>query len=552
MWVKTLRESLRDESPGDRIEAPHCKSVRPRPPLDQVQMPTPLAATWNQCLALITNEIPRRSFKTWFEQVDPVSLNRDEEGGAELVLSVPSRFFGEWIESNYAGVLRKVTSEVVGQDTRIFFAYEKNAPEPAHVTNIEMETPAAARPPAPVAPMQPTPPRPAVPPQSAALGSGHASPGRQAPVDPNLRPGYTFDTFIEGECKRFARSAAQAIARQPGGTSFNPFLVYGGVGLGKTHLVQAIGNHARANGTAERILYISSEQFISQFVRAIQQNNVAAFSSFYRGVDLLVVDDIQFLSGKEKTQEEFFHVFNTLHQTGKQIVLCSDRPPSEIKGIEERLLSRFQWGLTADVQPADLETRCAILQGKAEKHGLVLEPDVVAFIAEHVTQNIRALEGALTRLVAHAQLDGVRITLSVARGLLSGLVDNEPKPVSIESIQTIVAEIINITITQLSARTRTRNVVTARHLAMYFSKEMTTNTLKSIGLVFGGRDHSTVICACNAVTDRMDVDAKFRDLVDEARSAIDRKASVCLFPSESFRITVRTRRGGENQAVSAR
>lgn len=489
-------------------------------------MPTPLAATWNQCLALITNEIPRRSFKTWFEQVDPVSLNRDEEGGAELVLSVPSRFFGEWIESNYAGVLRKVTSEVVGQDTRIFFAYEKNAPEPAHVTNIEMETPAAARPSAPVAPMQPTPPRPAVPPQSAALGSGHASPGRQAPVDPNLRPGYTFDTFIEGECNRFARSAAQAIARQPGGTSFNPFLVYGGVGLGKTHLVQAIGNHARANGTAERILYISSEQFISQFVRAIQQNNVAAFSSFYRGVDLLVVDDIQFLSGKEKTQEEFFHVFNTLHQTGKQIVLCSDRPPSEIKGIEERLLSRFQWGLTADVQPADLETRCAILQGKAEKHGLVLEPDVVAFIAEHVTQNIRALEGALTRLVAHAQLDGGRITLSVARGLLSELVDNEPKPVSIESIQTIVSELINIPIAQLSARTRTRDVVTARHLAMYFSKEMTTNSLKSIGLRFGGRDHSTVIHACNAVTDRMDVDAEFRDLVDEARSAIERKARV--------------------------
>lgn len=261
-------------------------------------------------------------------------------------------------------------------------------------------------------------------------------------------------------------------------------------------------------------------------MRAIQQNNVAAFSSFYRGVDLLVVDDIQFLSGKEKTQEEFFHVFNTLHQTGKQIVLCSDRPPSEIKGIEERLLSRFQWGLTADVQPADLETRCAILQGKAEKHGLVLEPDVVAFIAEHVTQNIRALEGALTRLVAHAQLDGGRITLSVARGLLSELVDNEPKPVSIESIQTIVAELINIPIAQLSARTRTRDVVTARHLAMYFSKEMTTNSLKSIGLRFGGRDHSTVIHACNAVTDRMDVDAEFRDLVDEARSAIERKARV--------------------------
>ena len=488
-------------------------------------MPSLLAATWNQCLALINNEIPRRSFKTWFSPVDPVSLDHDEQGGAELVLSVPSRFFGEWIESNYAGVLRKVTSEVVGEDTRIYFAYREDAPEPAHVTNIEMETPAAGRP-AAVAPKQPMPSRPAVPPPASGFGGAQAAPARQAPVDPNLRPGYTFDSFIEGECNRFARSAAQAIANQPGGTSFNPFLVYGGVGLGKTHLVQAIGNHARAKGTAERILYISSEQFISQFVRAIQQNNVAAFSSFYRGIDLLVVDDIQFLGGKEKTQEEFFHVFNTLHQSGKQIVLCSDRPPSAIKGIEERLLSRFQWGLTADVQPADLETRCAILQEKAEGHGLDLEPDVVAFIAEHVTQNIRALEGALTRLVAHAQLGGGRITVAVARGLLSELVDNEPKLVSIESIQTIIADLIEIPVSQLSARTRTRDVVTARHLAMYFSKEMTTHSLKSIGLRFGGRDHSTVIHACNAVTDRMDVDTDFRTQVEEARSAIERKARV--------------------------
>lgn len=483
-------------------------------------MPATLDTTWNQCLDRINKEIPRRSFKTWFTPVDPVSLERDDDG-AELILSVPSRFFGEWIESNYSGVLRKVTSEVMGAQTRIFFKYREDAPEPAYVTDIQtsdQRTDAQPRPQqAPAARPAPAAPRPPVQPS---LGQ----PVVPQRVDPNLRPGYCFDSFIEGDCNRFARSAALAIAEEPGGTSFNPFLIYGGVGLGKTHLVQAIGNYAIANNKTDRVLYISSEQFIAQFVRSIQQNNVGDFSAFYRSIDLLIVDDIQFLGGKEKTQEEFFHVFNSLHQSGKQIILCADRPPSSISGIEERLLSRFQWGLTADVQPADLETRCAILQRKAERHCIDIEPDVVTFIAEHVTQNIRALEGALTRLIAQARLQKGPVTLAVARPLLSDLIDNEPKPLSIGTIQEIVAEAFGVPLAQLSSRARTRTVVAARHAAMYFAKEMTTLSLKSIGLRFGGRDHSTVIHACNSLEDRMDVDAEFRSSIDEVRARIDRRA----------------------------
>lgn len=484
-------------------------------------MPASLDTTWSQCLDRINKEIPRQSFKTWFSPVDPVSLQRDD-AGAELVLSVPSRFFGEWIESNYSGVLRKATAEVVGEDTRIFFECRQDAPEPAYVTDIRTSEPTQHSAPDPVL-EAPRPafnaPRPPVP-----------APRVQTPPSPdvpsNLRSTYSFDTFIEGDCNRFARSAALAIAEEPGGTSFNPFLVYGGVGLGKTHLVQAIGNYAIENGRAERVLYISSEQFVAQFVRSIQQNNVAEFSNFYRSIDLLIVDDIQFLGGKEKTQEEFFHVFNTLHQSGKQIILCADRPPSAISGIEERLLSRFQWGLTADVQPADFETRCAILQRKAERHCIELESDVVAFIAENVTQNIRALEGALTRLVAQARLQRGPISLSSARPLLSDLIDNEPKPLSIGTIQEIVAEAFDVPVAQLSSRMRTRTVVTARHVAMYFAKEMTTHSLKSIGLRFGGRDHSTVIHACNSLEDRMDVDPEFRSQVEDVRGRIERSARV--------------------------
>lgn len=349
-------------------------------------------------------------------------------------------------------------------------------------------------------------------------------------VDSRLKPEYTFDSFIEGDCNRLARSAAVAISQNPGGTSFNPFMVYGGVGLGKTHIVQAIGNHVTQGGKAERVLYVSSEQFTSQFVRSIQENRISDFSNFYRQIDLLIVDDVQFFGGKEKTQEEFFHVFNELHQTGKQIILCADRPPSEISGIEERLLSRFKWGLSADIQPPDLETRIAILQHKSAKHGVSLHPQIIDFVAERVRANIRQLEGALLKLSAHSDLYEQDMDLDAAKEILRDMIDDYQVRLEIEDIQRSVAQFYGVATELLSAKTRKREIVTARHVAMFFSKQLTSHSLKSIGLRFGGRDHSTVIHACNTIEDRIELEPAFREEVGEIKQRLERRT-----PSRSAR-----------------
>ena len=255
------------------------------------------------------------------------------------------------------------------------------------------------------------------------MANPFALPGvKPAHVDPHLNDSYTFERFIEGDCNRLARSASWAIAQNPGGTSFNPFLIYGGVGLGKTHLIQAIGNYSLANGHAKTVRYVSSEMFTAEFVQSIQSNRIAEFSQFYRGVDILIVDDVQFFGGKEKTQEEFFHIFNELHQLGKQLVLSADRPPKDIAGIEERLLSRFSWGLAADVQPPDFETRVAILNRRAKDDGTRVKHEVIEYIATHVKSNIRELEGALIRLQAHAALTGREIDQELARDVLRDLI----------------------------------------------------------------------------------------------------------------------------------
>jgi chromosomal replication initiator protein len=349
-----------------------------------------------------------------------------------------------------------------------------------------------------------------------------AIPGiQEKEIDSQLNESYTFERFIEGDCNQLARSAAWAIAQEPGGTSFNPYLVYGGVGLGKTHLIHAVGNHVTAQPTDKTVLYVSSERFTTEFVQSIQRNRISEFSMFYRQVDVLIVDDVQFFSGKEKTQEEFFHIFNALHQAGKQIVLSADRPPREIEGIEERLLSRFQWGLSADVQPPGLETRVAILQRKAEDDGIDLGQDVIEFIAHNIKSNIRELEGALIRLLAHATLHQRDLDLALAKEVLHDLVEDEQVTLTIEEIQRIVCEYMNIEEDRVRGKTRKREVVRARQIAMYFCKEFTQNSLKTIGLHFGGRDHSTVIHANNTVEDQMETDEQFRSTVEEIGRKIE-------------------------------
>ena len=337
----------------------------------------------------------------------------------------------------------------------------------------------------------------------------------------HLKAAYTFDEFIEGDGNRLARSAAMAVAESPGETNYNPLLIYGGVGLGKTHLAQAIANHALRNQTTESVLYVSSDRFTSQFVRSVKNNSIADFSAYYRQADLLIVDDVQFFGGKEKTQEEFFHIFNDLHQHGRQIVLCADRPPSEIDGIEERLLSRFQWGLSADIQRPDLETRIAILQRKASRRNIDIDPRVVELLAHRVDTNIRKLEGALNRLAALAQLDNQTVSMQAARRLLHDQIDDGATTrVECGSIMEAVAEYYRLSVDDLLSRSRKREIASARQTAMYLCREMTNESYASIGSRFGGRDHSTVIHAHKKVSDRMDVEAAYRRELEDLKRQI--------------------------------
>ena len=309
----------------------------------------------------------------------------------------------------------------------------------------------------------------------------------------------------------FARGAALAIAKSPGGTNFNPFFVYGAVGLGKTHLALAIGHEAIDNNPNYRALYVTSDQFTTEFVTAVKSADVGHFVSQYADVDLLIVDDIQFFGGKEKTQDEFYHIFNELSQRGKQIILCADRPPEEIKGIKERLLSRFRSGLVADVQAPDLETRTAILLNKVAEHGLYLDRSVVDYVAENIRNNIRTLEGALNRFVAYSKLLGRPIDLELSKDLLKDMVDSAPRFVRIDDCIAVASSYYKLDPEQLRGKTRTRHVSKARQVAMFLSRHFTSHSLKAIGLYFGGRDHSTVIHACNSVQDRTDVDPIFSE-----------------------------------------
>lgn len=514
-------------------------------------------AVWQECLQIIRDNISRQSFKTWFEPLKADKLV-EEDNEIRLTVKLPSRFYYEWLEEHYFGLLSKTIMKVLGPQGRLFYniVIEKDDAESGY-EGASMQLPSRKptgsspvsppRPPANGHTQHPHPPQPypgqnrSAPEPSRPIYPQHSGYNRPVPpapqspfanpfvipglkpakIESNINPSYTFERFIEGDCNRLARSASLAIGQQPGATSFNPFLIYGGVGLGKTHLIQAIGNHVLSNNSNQTVLYISSERFTTEFVQAIQNNKVSDFSMFYRQIDLLIVDDVQFFGGKEKTQEEFFHIFNSLHQAGKQIILSADRPPRDISGIEERLLSRFQWGLTADVQAPEFETRIAILQRQAEDDGISISRDVIEFIAHHIKSNIRELEGALIRLLAHATLHKREIDLNMAREVLRDLIKDTRVNLTIDEIQRIACEYFNIPEDLVRGKTRKREVVQARQVAMYFSKQLTQHSLKTIGLHFGGRDHSTVIHANQSVEDQIDTDPKFADIIEEIRQRLE-------------------------------
>jgi chromosomal replication initiator protein len=346
---------------------------------------------------------------------------------------------------------------------------------------------------------------------------------KKVKVDSNLNQNYVFERFIEGDCNRLARSAAMAVAENPGKSSFNPLFVYGGVGLGKTHLVHCIGNKIKQlYGDEKAVLYTTLESFTNEFIRAVQSNRASEFTTFYRHIDVLMVDDIQFLSGKEKTQDVFFHIFNTLHMEGKQIILSSDRAPKDIPQVMERLISRFNWGLSADLQMPDYETRYAILERKANDNGIQLPHEVLEFIAHNFKSSIRDMEGAIVKLLAASTLQRFQdIDLATAKRVLKDLIKDSKNHISIESIQSHVSEICGIDTNKLKEKTRKKEIVEARQIAMYLSKNMTKSSLKTIGLHFGGRDHSTVVHAIESVEHRIRTNTRTQRMIRDLQHKIE-------------------------------
>lgn len=461
---------------------------------------------WNNCLLYIKENIGEQSFKTWFAPIMPLKLDNKV-----LTIQVPSQFFYEWLEENYVSVLRRAIDTELGPSGRLEYSVivdKGNDTNRPYTINLPTSKSSKW--------------------EKDKITNDYKSPFALKSIDnlyqtSHLKSQYTFDTYIEGDCNRLARSAGYAVAQKPGITSFNPLMLYGGVGLGKTHLVQAIGNEIKNNISDKFVLYVSSEYFTNQFIEAVRNNNVQEFTNYYLQVDILIIDDVQFLSGKEKTQEIFFHIFNHLHQSGRQIIMTSDCPPRDLKGLQERLLSRFKWGLTADLQQPDFETRIAIIQNKMQADGITIPENVIEYLAYSVDTNIRELEGVLISLIAHASLNRRNIDLELAKQTLKNIVHDIETEVGIDFIQKTVSEYFSVSLEDMKAKTRKKEIVIARQVAMYFAKEYTHHSLKSIGFHFGGRDHSTVIHGVQSINDMIETDSKFKLSVEELKKKLKMK-----------------------------
>ena len=339
-------------------------------------------------------------------------------------------------------------------------------------------------------------------------------------INSQLNPNYTFENFIEGDCNRLARSAGYAVSKNPGGTSFNPLMLYGGVGLGKTHLAHSIGVEIKDNYPEKTVLYVSAEKFTQQFIDSIRNNTNNDFVHFYQMIDVLIIDDVQSFAGKEKTQDVFFEIFNHLHQTGNQIILTSDRAPVELQGMEQRLLSRFKWGLSADLQKPGLETRVAILSKKLYNDGIEIEQDIVEYIAYSINSNIRELEGALISILAQSSMNRKQITMELVRSMVDKFVKSTTREISIDFIQKVVCDYFDMPLELLKSKTRKREIVQARQLSMYFSKQLTKNSLASIGQQCGNKDHATVLHACRTVNNLKETDKRFKTYVEDLQKRL--------------------------------
>lgn len=441
---------------------------------------------WNECLDIIREKISPQAFKTWFEPTRPVSLE-----DATLKIQVPNRFFYEWIDEKYYSVVRKTIVQVLGDEGKlVYHTVEDDAPENPQSRAVKLPLPSepktAITVPAPGSGMLRSVSGPAV-----QFVSAYSS------VD--LNPRFTFDNFVTGDCNQLAHAAAKAVAENPGRTRFNPMVIYGGTGLGKTHLAQAIGHEILQRGQGERVIYTTSERFSLDFVDSIQNQKTHEFNNFYRSATVLIVDDIQFFANKEATQDNFFHTFNALNQAGKQIILTSDVPPKQLQKVNERLISRFQWGLTTDLQPPELETRIAILQKMSADEGYQLTGDVIEFVARNVTNSVRELEGCLISLLAESSLRSIPLSMDLARDVIGEIASIEEQAVTTEQIQKEVCEHFEVPMSLLTGKSRKQEIVFARQIAMYLIRELTRASLKTIGNHFGGRDHTTVMHSVNTI-----------------------------------------------------
>ncbi len=453
--------------------------------------PQPEAVSlWNKCLAIIADNVDIQVFRTWFEPIIALSWSDDI-----LIVQVPSQFFLEWIEEHYYQLLQKTMQQVLGAQSRLqYHVVVKKSSDTLEQRTIKLPAFRHA---------------PSV--QQTSLPFA-LSPAPLASFPSYLNQRYNFGNFIRGESNQLAISAGLAVAGNPGGTRFNPLFIYGCTGLGKTHLVQAIGNHIAQNNRNTRVLYTNSERFTIEYVNAIQNNKVNEFTQFYRSIDTLIIDDIQFFAGKEKTQDNFFHTFNELYQSGKQLILTSDKNPKDLTDVDERLISRFQWGLTVDIQPPDFETRMAILQRKSADEGFDLPIDVTEYIARHVFTSVRELEGVLIKIIASVSLDRRELSLELAKESVQGTsaVASKQRQTEINDIKCEVAAYYNTSASALEDSTRKHEIVLARQMAMYLSKQLTTNSLKSIGTSFGKRDHTTVMHACKTIENYLESNATVR------------------------------------------
>lgn len=447
-------------------------------------------AVWDKICPILSRELSEQSFKTWFGPV--ICLQSSE---SSLTLGVPDAYYGQWLKDHYEGLIQSAAVEVLGGSPRtiLYEVVKSSEPEKTHR------------------------PAPSSPAESSQIEV--PVPGRSAALNKN----YTFDQFVIGPGNRFAHAAAMAVVEAPA-RNYNPLFIYGPVGLGKTHLMQSIAHEIKLRNPKFNVLYISSEKFTNQLISAIQKRSTPDFRSKYRTLDLLLIDDIHFLAEKEATQEEFFHTFNALYDAHKQIVVSSDRPPKDIPGLEERLVSRFGWGLVTDIQPPDFETRVAILKKKMERETVVVPDDVSYFIASKIKSNIRELEGALIRVVAYCSLTGAPLTLSVAQDVLKDSLKEEEQKINIDQIQRVVAEYFNLKVSDLRSKRRTKSVVLPRQLSMYLIRSLTNHSLPEIGEFFGGRDHTTVLHACQKIEREMGSSLMIQKAVDDIQNLLKTKA----------------------------